>query len=201
VMLVHPPGGSTSYIQLYEGVEYCLRVYKGSTAAFGSSSGSNKISVLAGSSTALASISVTEAPKQYVQCFKTPGDACPSPGGQYGEYIAIGLAAGIDSFKVKSLSEEAWSASDESKLPGKFDGEQDAFRHCYFSCRATQEMGASKAEAVGDIHENCFFHGWAERAKDQFNNKKGREFGQTGGTDCNERCYDAAEDAELKIYV
>jgi hypothetical protein len=191
----------TSSIQLYEGIEYCLRVYKGSTTDFGSSKGSNQISVLSGTSTTLASISVTT-PKQYLQCFKTPGSACPSPGGEYGEKYALATTIGpFDSYTVKTVSDEAWSVSNASGLPGQYDGEQDAFRHCYFSCRTTQQIGSSQAEAAGDIHENCFFNGWPERTKDQFNNMKGREFGSVGGTDCKKRCFDATKKAELKIKV
>lgn len=196
--------GSTS-VSLYDGVEYCLRVYKGQdTSEYGSATGSNNIQVTTGSfwsPKTLTSISINK-PTQYTKCFKPPGRACPYPGGSEGEKIAGVAAIGpFDSLTAKEVADEANKVSRESGLTGEEDGEWNAFRHCYASCRLTQEIGSGQAEKAGDIHENCFDHGFTARKKDQYNNKKGREFGNNAKDKpaCYTSCFNAVKARTLFV--
>lgn len=191
----------SSPISLMDGVQYCLRAYKGrDESEFGSISGSNDIAVRAGSKT-LAYISVDK-PGQFVKCFTTPGDACPK--GEKREIIAaIGPWDSYTAYEIVGPNKEAWKVSDATGLPGKHDGKRDAFRHCYLSCRLTQEIGSSQAKEVTDIHENCAFHGLPSRSMDQFNNKKGRELGENTSKPslCESRCMDAVNSGELQLSI
>ena len=79
--------------------------------------------------------------------------------------------------KGRQLASQARADAKKTKLPGEHNGLQDAYRHCLWSCRMTQELGATAAQRIGDEHENAGERarqpGW-EKAMDLANNAAGR---------------------------
>ncbi len=53
------------------------------------------------------------------------------------------------------LAKKAMKVSQNSGLPGMHNGPMDAFRHCYWSCEMSRNIGPFNALNVGDIHEDC----------------------------------------------
>ena len=66
-------------------------------------------------------------------------------------------------------------------FPGNpaIDNQADAFRHCYWSCIATIDIGATDAQKCTDVHEGCNPGPPGSEAMDQHNNALGRSFGST----------------------
>jgi hypothetical protein len=113
--------------------------------------------------------------------------------------LAQVLAVGpLDALTAKKLASEAFSVaySVGAGLPGghsgAHNGAEDAFRHCYWSCRMTQEIGADQASTVGTVHEDCGGGPAAETAMDMFNNAIGISVGMAAGStlasDCRDGC-------------
>ncbi len=122
-----------------------------------------------------------------------PKNPCPC-----GEAAAQIAAVGpLDANTARRLANEALAAARASGLPGLHNGQADAFRHCFWSCRMAQEIGAGQAKDVGDTHERCNKNPAGEEAMDQANNATGRGFG-TPGADCNAQCLQAARDGTLQ---
>jgi len=120
-------------------------------------------------------------------------DPCPC-----GEAAAQIAAAGpIDANTARRLANEALAAARASGLPGLHNGPADAFRHCFWSCRMAQEIGAGQAKEVGDTHERCNKNPAGEESMDQANNATGRGFG-TPGANCHDLCLQAARDGTLQ---
>jgi RHS repeat-associated protein len=98
-------------------------------------------------------------------------------------------------------STEAIKISDQSGLPGKGNGPQDAYRHCVWSCLMTKSIGEQNAHIIGDEHENSGDrHGQptGERIMDKKNNAVGRECGSSGdGKACGQMCMDAYSSGRL----
>jgi RHS repeat-associated protein len=105
-------------------------------------------------------------------------------------YVQACAVGPWDAYRAKRLSEEATRKAQESGLDGEHNGRQDAFRHCYWSCRMAQEIGPDQATTVGDTHEICVPNPPAETAMDRHNNRVGVSRGQPG-RDCNRECRDA----------
>ncbi len=115
----------------------------------------------------------------------------------------------LNAFIADQLRQEAYAVTNDvaPRLPGGkggiHNGAADAFRHCYWSCRMTEELGPEIAKRIADIHEFCARHVQpvAEEAMDQFNNKMGREFGQAVGRtgNCRERCEKAIREGRLQL--
>jgi len=104
----------------------------------------------------------------------------------------------IDSFTARSVRDEAMAAAISSGLPGAHLGPMDAFRHCFASCRLTQEIGAAEAEEFGTGHENSDPSSIPfDNQQDLHNNFMGRSFG-TPGADCNAACMSALGAGELR---
>ena len=110
---------------------------------------------------------------------------------------AVGLK---DAWTARNLANEAQRVADGTDLPGAHNGPQDAFRHCYWSCRMAQEIGPGQAEEVGNIHERCGGGPANENAMDQRNNSVGRGLG-TPGADCKSGCLNALRDGRLQPSV
>ncbi len=115
------------------------------------------------------------------------GLACP-----LGEVATQICAVGpVGAYQANNLRYEAMRVAKASGLPGVEDGQQDAFRHCYWSCRMAQEIGAISAKRVGDVHEECNRNkpGVTPEAiaMDLFNNSVGRSLGKKGAN-CNDKC-------------
>lgn len=83
-----------------------------------------------------------------------------------------------DAWRARDLAREASDAARRSGLPGAHNGPQDAFRHCYWSCRMAQEIGRDQAQEVGDVHERCVSGPPNETRMDQHNNALGRALGR-----------------------
>jgi len=86
-----------------------------------------------------------------------------------------------DSYKAKQLADEALSAAKKTGLPGLHNGAADAWRHCYWNCRMTNEIGSDQAEAVSSNHENDNDGPEIENKMDLHNN-------MIGYTSCDEDC-------------
>ena len=98
----------------------------------------------------------------------------------------------IDSYTAKEVSEETWEVSTYTGLSGNHDGKGDAFHHCYFTGRLTQEIGIDEALEAGDIHESCFYHSKANRDMDLYNNRVGAEIGDgtKSSFNCETGCFE-----------
>ena len=83
-----------------------------------------------------------------------------------------------DAARAKQLADQSYSDAVKTKLYGPGNGLQDAYRHCLWSCRMAQELGANQARLIGDEHENAGTRAgqspW-ERAMDEANNAAGRQ--------------------------
>jgi hypothetical protein len=104
----------------------------------------------------------------------------------------------LDAYTAYRLADEASAAARASGLPGEHNGPADAFRHCLWSCRMTQELGADQAQRVTDTHERCEPNNPKdEEAMDQANNAAGRRLAAPG-VDCNAACFEAVRDGTLQ---
>eukprot|EP00956_Cyclotella_meneghiniana_P032201 scaffold87397_cov70-Cyclotella_meneghiniana.AAC.12 len=192
------------------GGKYCLRTYKGSEEAYGSN-GSNLVELYWNDGMRdmkVTTVSVESTGLQ-VKCFTAREDVLEKfppitvscrRGSSAAEKIHLLAAIGpLDSWTTKQISDEAWDVSKKSNLPNKDDGKQDAFRHCYFSCRLTQEIGLEQALEAGDIHESCFFHGSDSKNMDLRNNRVGAIIGDqsNGNSECDSGCKTAIETDDL----
>jgi len=109
----------------------------------------------------------------------------------------------FDALTAIYLASEAKSVASKVKgkngktLRGEHNGPQDAFRHCYWSCRMVQELGKDQAKEIGDNHERCDFgQPQDERDMDEHNNAQGRAVKQ--GEDCQSHCLNLLEDGSLQ---
>ena len=108
------------------------------------------------------------------------GGGCP----WCGEYLGqIGAVGPLDALQGFQLALEAFEQTNRTGLPGMQHGPQDTFRHCYWSCTMTQEIGEDQAKEVGDMHEAC----GDNSAFDYASNASGRRIG-TSGADCTFEC-------------
>lgn len=95
-----------------------------------------------------------------------------------GEVIGCAWAVGATACSIaNNLRHEAVSSAEASGFPGAHNGQQDAYRHCYWSCRMTQELGRYKAKKIGDLHEACGQNPAGESDMDLWNNAVGRLIG------------------------
>lgn len=101
-----------------------------------------------------------------------------------------------DAYKAKKLAEKALSEAERTGLPGLGNGPADAWRHCYWNCTMTGEIGAGQAKFVADNHEK---HGGGpanQNTMDYHNNDKGRS---CGGKNCDTCCQTKLDSGELRI--
>jgi len=124
-----------------------------------------------------------------------------------GEAAAQAYAVGpIDALTARRLAMEALALAQKEApgLPGGMaglhNGAADAFRHCYWSCRMAQEIGAKQAKSVGDVHEACSKGPATEEAMDQANNAYGRSIG-VRGNDCRGICLLGVGNGSLQTSV
>lgn len=116
-----------------------------------------------------------------------------------GEKLEIFLAIGpFDALTAKKVTDEARVVANNSGLPGAYNGQQDAFRHCYWNCRMAQEIGGDQAQAVGDLHELCSNNNAKESTMDYANNAVGRSYG-TVGADCGSLCKGGIANGDLQL--
>jgi RHS repeat-associated protein len=102
----------------------------------------------------------------------------------------------IDSYTASNDADAASSIAKQSGLPGSWNGPQDAYRHCVWSCMMTKDIGAGKAKSVGDNHEDAgdreHHQPKGERDMDTANNAAGRTCGAKDGDkkNCPQKCMD-----------
>ncbi|MBX7157857.1 MAG: hypothetical protein K1X66_05680 [Verrucomicrobiae bacterium] len=111
------------------------------------------------------------------------------------------LAVGpLDANEASNIGEEAFQVSDKTGLPGRHNGQRDAFRHAYLSCRMAQELGTDQAEKIGNIHEQYGENPPEEIVMDVNNNEVGRKLAVKGGesVDCKQSVWDALNKGELQ---
>jgi hypothetical protein len=104
----------------------------------------------------------------------------------------------IDAVTVNGLADEALARAQTSGLPGLHLGPADSFRHCFWNCRMTQELGAARAEQFGTAHENsgpsAIPH---DNEMDLHDNAMGRSLSTPGG-DCDAACRGALAAGQLR---
>jgi len=94
------------------------------------------------------------------------------------------------------------------KYPGEetHNSRADAFRHCYTSCRATQEYGSDTASLLGWVNEKkgdwFYDQDQSERDMDDSNNSYGRQCGRRGADkrSCEESCIQAVNNNKLQSH-
>ena len=118
-----------------------------------------------------------------------------------GERITTALNIGpIDALRAYAIGMEARSEAEwvaaKFHLQGQYDGEWDAFRHCYWSCRLAQELGDDQARLVGENHETCGENTPEASSMDLQNNAVGRSLEPNGN--CRDSCMAALEEGDLR---
>ena len=133
----------------------------------------------------------------YAAYFVPTGVDPTGMGCQCGEaFTAICAVGPIDAYTANELANEASAAARATGLPGIRNGQADAFRHCFWSCRMAQQIGSDQAKKIGDIHEECRSGPAGETAMDLANNASGRALG-VPGADCSAGCLGAVAAGSL----
>jgi hypothetical protein len=101
-----------------------------------------------------------------------------------------------DSYKAKQLADQALSAARKTGLPGLHNGAADAWRHCYWNCRMTNEIGSDQAESISTNHENDNEGPEIENKMDLHNNMIGYTF---CGEDCDTCCQGKLDSGQLFV--
>lgn len=118
----------------------------------------------------------------------------PTTAGQ----TSIALSHPIDALTARSLADDSFTASRRSGLAGPHLGPQDAFRHCFWSCRMTQELGSGRAEQFGTGHENSGPSSISfDNQMDLHDNATGRSIG-IPGANCETECTSAVTSGQLR---
>ena len=102
----------------------------------------------------------------------------------------------IDSYKANSAATRAFKAAKSTGLPGPHNGPQDAFRHCYWNCLMTGEIGKSQAKTIADNHEKHGSGPANENSMDKYNNAEGRA---CGGSSCDSCCQSKLDGGKLQV--
>jgi|GEM_PF-4500368 len=117
---------------------------------------------------------------------------------------ACEVAAGLcliypsDLKKVADFEKQAKAMAEATKLPGRQDGPQDAYRHCVWSCIMAKFIDEHVATVAGNIHEVCVENTASAHRQDFNNNKIGRNIGLHDG-DCDEGCTGAMDNGTLWV--
>ena len=99
--------------------------------------------------------------------------------------ITVAISHPLDALTARDLATDSSAAAGRSGLTGPHLGPQDAFRHCFWNCRMTQELGAARAEQFATGHENSGPSAIPfDNQMDLHNNATGRALGAVPGTDC-----------------
>ena len=87
-------------------------------------------------------------------------------------------AGPLDTYQGYKDSQNALNDAKKSGLPGPHNGNQDAYRHCLWSCLMASNTNQQDAKEIGDNHEEAGNRNKQpanESAMDKSNNKVGRE--------------------------
>ena len=112
------------------------------------------------------------------------------------KWDAITAIGPWDAYKAKQLADKALVAAQRTGLPGLRNGPADAWRHCYWNCTMTAELGFADAQAIADNHER---HGGGpanEDTMDFHNNLWGR---LCGGKNCDACCQNDLNTGVLRV--
>lgn len=117
---------------------------------------------------------------------------------------AVALRLGGNPFKtlkkIYDLAQDAQDLAREKFGDEAFhNGKGDAFKHAYFSCAATQELGGDAAKQIADAHETQGGQPSEEKEMDEKNNKAGRNLGRPG-VDC-EQAVTAAVEGDALVTI
>jgi RHS repeat-associated protein len=129
--------------------------------------------------------------------FRDPTGLIQCPCGLYA--TAVARVGGGNAEKAYRLRTEALAVAKSTGLPDPTDGPQDAFRHCYWSCRMTQDLGPDAATKIGYLYEECRSDPTrpGSTVMDLVNNLVGRSVGQPGA-DCRTICFDNTRNGILQ---
>jgi len=102
----------------------------------------------------------------------------------------------------RAAAQEAESAANRLSYPfSGYMGEEDALRHCMWSCMMARLLGSSAATTVGTTHENCNPSLPLDRSMDMINNAVGVGLGVSApaGADCGLMCVAALDSGRLTV--
>jgi len=102
----------------------------------------------------------------------------------------------LDALKAKELADKALAAAKKTGLPGLHNGPGDAWRHCYWNCIMTDEIGRDQAKSIADNHEKHGGGPAVENLMDSRNNWEGRE---CGGSSCDPCCQGKLDAGTLDV--
>lgn len=113
------------------------------------------------------------------------------------KWDAITAVGPWDAYKANELANDALARAVRNfPRPTLHNGAGDAWRHCYWSCAMSGELGRGQAKEVGDIHEKYGGNPPHEKSMDLHNNAMGRV---CGGKDCDICCQDALDAGRLQV--
>ncbi|MCC7564815.1 MAG: DUF4157 domain-containing protein [Methanomicrobiaceae archaeon] len=101
-----------------------------------------------------------------------------------------------DAYKASRLADRALVRARATGLPGLHNGPADAWRHCYWNCTMTAEIGADQAETIATGHERHGDGPANENKMDLHNNAEGRA---CGGSDCDLCCQRRLDAGQLRV--
>ncbi|MFL6604627.1 MAG: RHS repeat domain-containing protein [Steroidobacteraceae bacterium] len=114
------------------------------------------------------------------------------------EVAAVGPYAAFQGYRDSEAAQQATYYSD---LPGSWNGQADAFRHCTWSCLMSRSIGAEKAAIVGFVHESMddkYHHQPLDELQmDLMNNAAGRCVAKNGKKRCVDLCMDKLKNGGL----
>ena len=92
----------------------------------------------------------------------------------------------IECVKVYKCKSEAGNAAKKKYGFDANNTEQNAYKHCYWTCCMTKIIGPEEAERFAWAHEAYPTNTKCEKDMDQWNNDQGRKV--TGNTPCDSHC-------------
>jgi hypothetical protein len=102
----------------------------------------------------------------------------------------------FDAMKASELADKSKAAAGKTGLPGLHNGPADAWRHCYWNCLMTAEIGKGQAAFVAENHEEHGKGPAVENLMDRRNNWEGRE---CGGKNCDNCCQTKLDAGKLDV--
>jgi len=116
------------------------------------------------------------------------------------DVCACGLKNAYRGFQLAKMAQG--EAADRYPTTPWNGGPQDAFRHCYWNCLMSRELGYECANAIGRNHEadgdRQVTNGPGDHEMDDYNNFVGATLGEGEG-DCGNLCEMAVENGTLQV--
>jgi Domain of unknown function (DUF4157) len=133
------------------------------------------------------------APAQHSPRVVLPAPPMVARGERWDAFWGVGP---LDALKAKELADKSLNAARQTGLPGVHNGPADAWRHCYWNCLMTDELGKDQAKFVADNHEKHGDGPAIENLMDSRNNWEGRE---CGGSNCDPCCQTKLDTGVLDV--